>query len=312
MASFGFDIVLTGLMLICLDGQPSCPKGPYATDKYPNTAWVVRADGKSMPCGRESPETTRLELIYDPKELYPVDESKVHCEPERLGRRACVLVDSLVTLSDQEICVTPSSGALTRNDLVDKELRGLPHLDEVDRRFKALRMERLKAPYVPTRIYFPGGLIDTGPKWPDASLTRTTLWYRSNGNAGGDLPRDLSDRLKASYGALVPINLDVTFCGTNQRLIELKQKEATATVVLRNVTKEDYAKIDQVGQFDDIGYLVWYYSLGLWDTPFGGTCPDYALKDTVLLRCVRDSATGCAYRPNLPSDTRFWPPMVKP
>ena len=47
------DVFFTGLMLICLDGQPNCPKGPYAKD-YPNTAWVVQADGISEPCGWSS------------------------------------------------------------------------------------------------------------------------------------------------------------------------------------------------------------------------------------------------------------------
>jgi len=312
MAIFGIDVVFTGLMLICFDGQLSCPKGPYAErypDKYPNTAWVVRADGASMPCGRKSTEVTRLDLIYSPNEFDPTDIN-VKCVNEVGDRKSCALADDL---SEREICVVPDSGTLSRNKLLDEGFRGLPHLDEVDRRFKVLRKEQLKAPYVPTRIYFPDGLVNSGAKWPGANEGQTTLWYRSNGNASGDLPRDLSDRLKVTYEAVAPVNLTVTICGSDQKLIVLKQKMAakTASVVFRNTAKEPLSP-DQVGQFDDLGYLLWYYPLGSWDTPFGGTCPDYTSKDAVLLRCVRDTATGCAYRPSLQSDIRFWPPVVKP
>ena len=309
----GIDVFFTGLMLICFDGQLSCPKGPYAeqhTDKYPNTAWVVRADGKSTPCGRTSPEETRLELTYSPEELNRTD-GQVKCEREKVGdRMVCVLADDPL---EREICVIPSSGTLARNKLLDEGFRGLPHLDEIDRRFKVLRMEKLKSPYVPTRIYFPDGVVNTGPKWPGADRNQTTPWYRSNGNAGGDLPRDLSDRLSVTYQAETSLSLVVTICGTNQSLIVLEPKlEAkTASVVFRNAAKKP-PNPDLVGQFDDLDYLLWYYPLGSWDTPFSGTCPDFPSRDAVLLRCIRDSDKGCAYRPSLQSDSIFWPTVVKP
>jgi hypothetical protein len=305
------DVFFTGLMLICLDGQPNCPKGPFAVSqgKNLNTSWVVKADGESMPCGRDSPEKTQLEIAFLTND-FDYDPGNVIACTVGSGRVICVLLPDDVL--DREICVTPSSGTLDRNELLDKGLSGLPHLDEMDQRFKTLRTEQLKAPYVPTRIYFPDGVVNTGDKWPSAVPEQPTLWYRSNGSSGGDLPRGMSDRLKVTYQAKTPFKVSVTICGSSQKLIELtlKAKVKTAEVVLRNAARD--LNPDHVGQFDDLGYLLWYYPLGSWDTPFGGACPDYSSKDPVLLRCIRDSRDGCAFRRSQQSDTKFWPPVVRP
>jgi len=297
MAATGIDIFLTGLMLLCLDGQPNCPAGE-------NLAWVVRADGTSMPCGRISPEKTRLEVTYLPKEEFDIDEAQIICERESVGDRfRCVLPEG-------EICVIPSSGVLASNQLLGEVLHGLPRLDEIDRRFKTVQVDRLSNPfYVSGRIHYPRGVVDVGAKWPGP-----TRWFRSDGGAGGGLPRELSDRLKVTYQMANQMEkfLTVTDCGARKLIVFKRNPEAEkAEIILRNAAVVP-PEAEHIDQYDDLAYLIWYYRLGSWDTPFG-SCPDYtaARKDAILLRCVRDSALGCAQRP-LQSDTRFWPPTFRP
>src|SRR4051794_38858821 len=177
MAGFSIDIFFTGLMLICLDGQQNCPVGSFAK----NTAWVVKADGTSKPCGWDSREVTELELEFSSGEFDYTPSN--FCNNKNGFTIRCILPEG-------DLCI--DLPAFPNNQL-ENSLQRLPRLDDVDRRFKELRVDRLNnAYYVPARIHFPPGLIGAGPKWP--SDAEPTLWFRSDGSEGGALPRELSDR----------------------------------------------------------------------------------------------------------------------
>src|ERR1700730_6495469 len=70
----GIDVYFTGLMLICIAGQPECPKE--------NTAWVVKADGtNSLPCGWKSDTTTTLQLRFKRDDFCPKEADLATCVP---------------------------------------------------------------------------------------------------------------------------------------------------------------------------------------------------------------------------------------
>jgi hypothetical protein len=288
------DVFFTGLMLICLDGQPNCPVKGY--QDYPNTAWVVIADGQGKPCGWNSNEITRLELRFLSLDFQYTESNTSYCKEQDNGFVRCLLPDG-------DLCVTPPAPAL--NQTIELSLRWVPRLDQVDRRFKGLRADRLSNPgYVPARINFAKGIIGSGPKWPlDVNPVR---WYRSDGSVGGPLPRELSDRLKVTYAG---DTLEIAPCDTQNPLIVLKANSSNAAVEFRN--RAENPTPDYVAEYDDLAYLLWYYRLASWDTTFG-TCPNYSFvdRDAVLLRCVRDSQYGCSSYPPLASDTRYWPAML--
>src|SRR5436305_10365793 len=132
------DVFFAGMMLICLNGQSSCVGSPG-----PNTAWVVKADGESSPCERPSREETELKVRFSSSDFIPLPFTP-NCRQDE-----CVLPPG-------DVCVepnaTPPSGASSIGPL------RLPRIDKLDRRFRALRMDRLQnLSYVPTRIHFPAG-----------------------------------------------------------------------------------------------------------------------------------------------------------
>lgn len=286
----GIDVFFNGLMLICIAGQPNCPR------VQENIAWVVKADGSSAPCGRTSPEITQLVFKFRENQFSLKTFIEIKCEPES-GYSRCIFPAGI-----REICLKPSPITPTpENQIRPGSLQALPRLDEVDSRFKAVLDSRLgDLAYVPTRIHFPYGVIDAGPKWPPGRTP--ILWYRSDGSAGGALPRELSDRLKVTYSQASTLKLNTC---DDVPLAELVKVEGSDGIVLQNAAIErPLAK--SVGEFDDLGYLVWYYPLGSWDASFG-TCPN----DARLLRCIREGRKDCAYQPFLASDTTFWPPKIR-
>lgn len=196
----GIDVVLTGLMLICFDGQPNCPDG--------NRAWIVKAkpDGNE-PCELKSGTTTTLEILFDSDGFgYTNNTDWFDCSKDKTTlpgntQVTCKFVKSTGAVQDS-LCVDLDYYTAPKHQRLDSNLKSLPRLDEVDRRFKAVIPERLTNPYyVPTVLRFPAGAITAGLPWPlsDKPKLKPTLWMRSDGSAGGALPRELSDRVKVSY-----------------------------------------------------------------------------------------------------------------
>lgn len=299
--AIGVEVFLSGLMLICLDGQTNCPVGTYA----PNTAWVVKADGKSEPCGWKSTTETILELSFKTGDFYPPLGKWVSDNICKVGNNETVCSP----LSDGDLCIYTSPA--TQEQRQEASLRWLPRLDEVDRRFKALRPERIKdSGYVPARIHFPTGVVGAGPKWPDVATPNPRRWFRSDMSASGALPRELSDRVRVVYDSARKI--EVKSCGDASLLISLMPKVNRAKLVFQN--RADKLDDYEGDYFNDLTYLLWYYRLGAWDTRYG-FCPEFSVdkKDAVLLRCYQNdvgypycSAYGTA------ASTRFWPPMLGP
>ena len=288
------DVFFAGMMLICLDGRSSCV-GYYG----PNTAWVVKADGESSPCERPSREETELKVRFSSSDFY-LSTPTSYCKAGE-----CVLPAG-------DVCVVPNVAPLPGASSIGP-LR-LPRIDKLDRRFIAIRMERLQnLSYVPTRIHFPpGDSISTVAGFPydyeQMIAYPPVQWYRSDGRADGLLPSELADRLKVTYEKANCLML--RRC-SGESLFQLCLKEGiqNSKIVFQNFSKERPFP-DRVDEYDDLAYLLWYYQLGLWDTTPFGQCPVY--RNAILLRCVRDSPDGCAYSGRLNRDTTFWPPMLGP
>jgi len=292
----GIDVFFTGLMLICLDGQPNCPDKPYR-----NNAWVVLADKSSMPCGWENDTETDLKLLFNgqefKEEFRDIQWAKDHCEFGDETKISCII-------KERTVCVNPDK--VSAPGKIDPSIRSLLRIDEIDRRFKAVNLGILNdRQYVPTTISFPAGVIGAGGNWPQ---NKPIQWYRSDGNAGGALPRELSDRVKVFYGEANI--LTISDCAQNLNLIVLERKnpEVGAQVTIGNFAKTLRA---YPGRYEDLSYLLWYYPLGSWATPHG-LCPEYNdfERDAVLLRCVKKRGQSCSG--GIAADTRFWPPMLIP
>ena len=299
----GIDVFFTGLMLICLDGQPNCP----ARTGW-NTAWVVKADGPRRVCGVDSLVETELELRFNGADFTYHASGEVECKPEVEGSSTI----RCNNFTEGRICLETDS--LRENQFPDRGLEQLPRLDELDRRFKFVLRERLRGPYVPSSIDFPKGLISAGAKWP--SDIRPRLWYRSDRDAGGALPRELSDRLRVTYPEATTITL--TTCGPEEPapLLYLTRRVPNAQVTFRN--RGNPLPFDSRGGFDNLTYLLWYYLLGSWATG-SGNCPEYAPErpnTAIVLSCVRERDrerdANCACYDACDADTTFWPPVVKP
>src|SRR6476659_899061 len=136
----GIDVFFTGLMLICLDGQPNCP----VSGNYRNSAWVVKTDDRSAPCKFNDTTETTLHLQFDERALtttYVIDgwvtcttkDYNVDCKFNDLAKlpKLCIDVDPPPAPADQKLKAS---------------LQWLLRIDEVDRRFKAVRTELLANP----------------------------------------------------------------------------------------------------------------------------------------------------------------------
>lgn len=297
------DLFFAGLMLICLDGQSRCTGEPG-----PNTAWVVKADGRSKPCGWNDRTITTLELQFDKDELSYNEHGewpRKHCDgdaedPSKITCRP---------LEGKDICAYP--GPELQEWRLEHSLRWLARIDEVDRRFLALDARRLThLEYVPTRIHFPTGVIGAGERWPPRSTYEDDprLWHRSDGRIRGALPRNLSDRLRVSYQGNT---LTLAYCGGGQVLIVLvRNPEAEqAQAILRN--SADVLSADRRGRFENLSYLLWYYRLGRWRT-VSGSCPQYEEdnRDAILLRCRGTRNERCSCIDECDRDSVFWPPEL--
>lgn len=284
----GIDVFFTGLMLICLDGQSDCP----AKSDW-NTAWIVKAGGPSNTCGWHSREETRLEIQFSLNEVVPSsvagctenkDRNEMHC-PLPAGDINIFLEKPLV-------------------QKLETSVQRLPRLAEIDRRFKAPDKNLLtNENYVPGRINFPRGKIGAGDYWPTEG--KPTPWYRSD-DVDKNYPLKLSDRLKATYEKVMQLTLKND---KGDSLLVLKRKpDINANVFFRNVSKCD-PNPDYAAGYDYLPYLLWYYRLGSWKD---GKCPDYTRdkKEAVLLRCVAEKDSGCAYDASAARDTTFWPPTL--
>jgi hypothetical protein len=287
------DVYFTGLMLICFTGQPDCP----VTMTDWNTAWVLKIDGQRQICGPSNYVTQELEVRFSKLEFdYTELPKKTYCDDKE------VIVKC--RFPDEEIVIKPNMGELAQNLFVDG-LRHLPRLEEVDRRFRAVRKEILEdSYYVPARIHFPKGVLSTGAKW---STGRPRLWYRSDRDPGGALPRELSDRLKVTYAEATTLTLTAKTYG-----LLLERTAPNAQISFQRPMNA--LPIDSVGEFQNLIYLQWYYHLGSWATR-SGYCPKYDLADknsAVVLSCLLERESTCACYDGCDRDTTFWPPMVRP
>lgn len=286
------DVYLAGLMLVCFDGQPNCPVHGAG---YGNTAWVVKVDSDMVkPCGWESRVKARLELRFKKTEIDPGAHG-LSCSDEG-EETSCDLSEHV------QIYVKPDPKPMPRDQRLEASLQWLPRINEVDYRFKAVDEARLKLDtYISNRIHFPTGVIGAGARWPPEGNPR--LWLRSNGDARGALPRELSDRVKVTYETARKI---VIAKEDEAPLITLTPKPGvdSAQVVLRN--RGENLEPDKVGGFNDLTYLRWYYRLGTW----GRTeCP----RDAVLLRCFQErEGRDCYWYGNFAADTKFWPTVLRP
>jgi hypothetical protein len=303
----GIDVLLTGLMLISLNNQQTCPKGQ---PNYPNTAWVVKADGTSRPCGWNDTTMTTLELRFNSSEFI-FDQnskwSKDNCKAENDGK------EIICSLSEKKICFDPDPKPTPEHQRLNyASLRSLPRIDEVDRRFKEVLPSALDKPsYVPTRIQFPTGIVSAGEKWPPARALagKPRFWFRSDGGDEGALPRELSDRVRITYAGATKLKFVSCDNQLQNSLIELTRKVDWAQATIQN--RADVLHADEVGRFDNLSYLLWYYRLGSWES---GSCPEYTQdkKDAVLLSCLQRRAKRCAYYPPGDRPSTIWPPFMCP
>lgn len=295
-------VFFAGLMLICLQGQANCPQ-----EDGKNTAWVVKADGVSKPCGWDRKEKTTLEVEYR-TEAFTAEE---FIDNDRLCRREdgktiCKLDEV------KDLCLVPQR---TNQQDVSRKVRQIPHIDVISKPpgdgtsgsyFKEWNAVQLNdRRLVPNRISFDDGRIKRLFIWPKKGVRPN--WSRSKGGRSG-LPRNLSDRLKAIYHA---DTIDLDDCGKGDFKLKLRPEVRDAKITFRN--RADQVEFDQpIAGFDELTYLLWYYRLGSWNT-HSGECPTYShhTKDAVLLRCKREFPNEkCAY--DIQSTSVFWPVMMGP
>lgn len=302
----GIDVLLSGMMLICLNGQSNCPVGEY----HPNTANVVKADYLTKPCGWQSAVTTRttLELRFNTDEFYYPASAQgkwvnTQCNPNSNNRK-----EIICPIEEARICINPMPESQEKRLLTS--LQWLPRIDEVDVRFRSVSLERVRDRYyVPTRIHFPTGVIGAGPRWPPSTgniQSSPRIWYRSNLITGGALPRELSDRVEVRYERAGWIEL--TSCD-GDLLLMLTRKPNAPKAEVKLWNRADVLQPETVYHYEDLAYLLWYYRLGLWGDTLG-PCPEYSedRRDAVLLRCLE---RGCSFYDQPAADNRFWPPMLR-
>jgi hypothetical protein len=293
----GIDVFFAGLMLICLKDQPNCPAGGYGND---NTAWVVKADGESKPCGWDSKAKTALVIQFDRDKFKYIPGGTLDC-----ASGACIVPET----PGADLCVSADPNEASRRETT---LGRLPVLDSMDERFLAINPDRLKdETKVPFRLHFNSGILGASSYWP--SDGNPTLWLRSNGREDGALPRNLSERLRVSYeGAR---SFQVKKCGDETNFLirlELRPGMNTGQVTLLNRGSGLQAEGDKVGDNDVLTYLIWYYRLGVWKTA-DGDCPQYTStkKDATLLSC-RHSRLRCFDTSAGEGGTIYWPTMLRP
>jgi hypothetical protein len=298
------EVFFGGLMLICLKGQQDCPVGNLG-----NTAWVVKADGATNPCGWPSQEKTeKLVLQFPTAKFFEASGSlKAKCNPA--GMPNGIITECILPYQNAypDLCLIPDSPATTQQ--LDSSLEQMPRLAEIDRRFIKLNATWLEnTDWVPARIHFPLGVIGAGPKWPDPKTP--TQWSRSDGSKDGTLPRALSDKLSTTYQGAT--ELKITTCnGSTLIKLNLKPLVTAGEITLLNRAAADISPDVVDDKYDNLAYLLWYYRLGEWDTN-DGKCPYYDEnnRDAVLLRCTRVNHTYCSRTVGGAADTTHWPPML--
>jgi hypothetical protein len=296
----GIDLFLTGLMLICLDGQPGCQVGDYQ-----NAAWVIKATNTGEPCGYSLNIDTELRLQFG-KDDFSVSYNELVCD-DAIPRN-CTIPDGYCGPAPYDLYVNVDRLPSLEDQHVDT--RWLPQIDDVDPRFGTVDPYKLNdAGNIPVRLRFQTGTIKAGAKWPPAAANagKPINWFRSNKKAGGYLPSELSDRLRIRYGKAKMMSL---VC-RGKTLIVLARKKSTGSVTIGNFA---FALSHKDGDdFEDIAYLLWYYPLGTW-TSISGSCPPYKTDGTgaIVLRCAKKRGQRCSYFGSGNASTRFWPPMLKP
>ncbi|MFY9826632.1 MAG: hypothetical protein WAM82_35050 [Thermoanaerobaculia bacterium] len=290
----GIDLFLTGLMLICLDSQAGCQVG-----NYQNTAWIINAAKNDVRCGVTGQFTTTLAIEFAANEFVVVHDGLKTCTGGDL--RNCPIPDTACGVDSKELYVNllPSPEGQSINT------QGLPQIDDIDSRFGKVNqgeLDKLR------RIRFQTGVISAAANWPPVSANagKPRKWFRSNFQAGGSLPSELSDRLKARYEGATLFSV---MCSDRPLLI-LQLAKDTGSVTIGNFA-DALLKENDVDNFDDLTYLLWYYYLGTWS---GKECPDYKRDGSgaVVLRCVQEEKDKrCSYYGGGASGTRFWPPTLQ-
>lgn len=313
----GVDLVLTGLMLICLDGDGDCP-----LDGAKNVAWVLKLEGERVSCGWYTRRDQHFELRIKVNDFLPLKAVPDRCAPDPDDTSTMVC-----DLPHERICVDPFPEPQPATQDLQQALAPLLRLEEVDRRFHRLRSEKLSDPsYVVAGVEFPTGEA-SAPLWPDPdnavvwNRSDTTtgpgslpwLAYRSGLATGADLPRRLSDRLQERYSNATEIA--VRSCAGEEFEILLTPQVDNAQVAIKNRSDiQDYAQFT-TGLYTDFVYLYFYYELGQWNTS-DGECPGHAQDSAraVLLSCrVPDFGRGrCACYDGCDAHTTFWPPVLRP
>lgn len=319
----GVDVVFTGLMLICLEGDVDCP-----LDEAKNTAWVLKVEGERTSCGWYTRRDQHFEMRFRIDDFLPLKTVPDRCteDPDDTNFLLC-------DLPDDRICVVPFPDPLPVNQDLDQALTPLPKLEEIDRRFQRLRTERVNDPsYIVASVQFPTGEA-SAPLWPNSDSP--TLWYRSDMSTDrdllpevpndpwlvyraepitdGELPRVMSDRLQERYSNATEIA--VRSCEGQQFQILLTPQVANAQVTIKNRSDiQDYAQFGQ-GLFTEFTYLLLYYQLGRWETS-DEECPGHAqdLTRAVLLSCKHADfgRQMCACYDGCDAHTTFWPPILRP
>jgi hypothetical protein len=295
----GIDVFFTGLMLICLDGQPGCQ-----VDNYQNTAWVIKATNGGMPCGFETQFDTTLILQFD-EDDFSISSNSLVCD--EATPKNCTIPEGIDCGSKPyDLYVNVDRAPAPAYQRIDTQW--LPQIDDIDSRFGLADPDA--SSYIPIRLRFQTGVIQAGAKWPPASAKagNPRKWFRSNGVARGSLPSELSDRLRVNYENANVLSL---IC-LGKPLIVLTRQKNTGSVTIKNFA--NVLKHEEVGGFDDLGYLLWYYILGSWPS-MGGKCPPYKADGSgaIVLRCAQETQNQrCSYYDNGAAGTRFWPPMLKP
>jgi hypothetical protein len=291
------DVAFTGLMVICLYGQPNCP-----VNRSENTAWAVRASSDSLICGRESKERTTLAVTFDVGSFSYQPDPSVTCKPPD-GQKMVIC-----TIPNSVPAVNVEPDQLTMENHRDESLERVLRIDEVDWRFTELNEAYLQKGWVSTSINFPKATIAAGNSW--RSENYPVKWYRSSEDLpGGKLPRYLSDTLVATYSNASEVKITTD---REKQLLHLRLLPSASpgkgTIVFKNYADPAPQPDHNPNHYDNLGYLVWYYRLGTWATE-DEQCP----QNPVLLRCRNaDGPRHCACRDSmcLEADPAYWPVVL--
>ncbi len=292
------DVLLSGLMIVCLESDPYCFRNEV--EGFPNTAWVINADGKRKPCGWNAKERTELELriLVGVGTVTTNGGCSETCKKVEDPSGSGIFYLRCPLEKCKKICVDPN----IKTDLeMRKNLKHLPRISDLDERWVGLRTDRLLSPkYVDTSIHFEHGKIGSDGVWKNDGPIK---WESTRGHWSA---RELADTMNVRY-TLVK-HVDLTDCAGDW-VYRIRPTGAALDVEIRNIVPPPIPKARKNGDYWEIPYLLWYLDLLSWEA--ASACPDYTKKNGAgVLRCDNLAKGDCYYY--MQGSTVYWPAMRGP